>query len=63
MMEQMKQRQGGNLSGGKGAQQPGPQGGQQPGPQAPKTQAEQLKTSLEGIRQSAVYLMNSKFVK
>lgn len=60
MMEQMKQRQGG--------QQPGPQGGtpaRNPGfgQQAPQSPAEQLKTSLEGIRQSAVYLMKSKFVK
>jgi sugar phosphate isomerase/epimerase len=75
MMEQMKQRQGGNISGSQGAPQPGPQGGQKPpqggapanvpgpGQQVPKTQAEQLKTSLEGIRQSAEFLMKSKFVK
>jgi sugar phosphate isomerase/epimerase len=60
MMEQMKQRQGGH--------QQGPQGGapaRNPGfgQQAPQSPAEQLKTSLEGIRQSAVYLMKSKFVK
>lgn len=60
MMEQMKQRQGG--------QQPGPQSGapaRNPGfgQQAPLSPAEQLKTSLEGIRQSAVYLTKSKFVK
>ncbi len=67
--------QGGNLPGGQGGQRP--QGGGAPqgrpggaqagmpgaGQQAPPTQAEQLKTSLEGIRQSAVYLLNSKFVK
>ena len=75
MMEQMKQRQGqsgasqgGNMPGGQGAQRPARQGGAPAGipgsgQQAPQTQAEQLKTSLEGIRQSAVYLMNSKFVK
>ena len=55
MMEQMKQR----MSSGQSAQQPGPQAGQQARP----PQAEQLKTSLEGIRLSAVYLTNSKFVK
>jgi hypothetical protein len=64
MMEQMKQRMS-----GQSAQQPGPQGGQKPGPgpqggqQARPSQAEQLKTSLEGIKESALYLMNSKFVK
>lgn len=75
MMEQMKQRQGGNMSGGQGARQPPqggqkpPQGAQQPGPgpqgglQARQPQAEQLKTSLEGIKESALYLMKSKFVK
>jgi hypothetical protein len=33
------------------------------GQQDPKVQAEQLKISLEGIKQSAGYLMNSDFVK
>jgi sugar phosphate isomerase/epimerase len=33
------------------------------GPQDPKIVAEQLKTSLEGIKQSADYLMKSEFVK
>ena len=33
------------------------------GPQDPKVLAEQLKTSLEGIKQSAGYLMKSDFVK
>lgn len=33
------------------------------GPQDPKAVAEQLKTSLEGIKQSADYLMKSDFVK
>jgi hypothetical protein len=33
------------------------------GPQDPKTVAEQLKTSLEGIKQSAEYLNKSGFVK
>jgi sugar phosphate isomerase/epimerase len=33
------------------------------GPQDPKVVAEQLKTSLEGIKQSAEYLMKSDFVK
>ena len=66
MMEQMKQRQGGVQV---AQQQQGPQAGQQPpqgrqgGAPTPESQAEQLKTSLEGIRQSAVYLMNAKFVK
>jgi hypothetical protein len=69
--------QGGNIPGGQGNQRPGPQGGAAPqsrqsgapagipgsGQQAPQTQAEQLKTSLEGIRQSALYLIKSNFVK
>ncbi len=68
--------QGGNMRGGQGGQQP-PQGGQGArsgqggqgappagfGQQDPKKQAEQLKTSLEGIRQSAEYLIKAKFVK
>jgi hypothetical protein len=33
------------------------------GPKDPKIQAELLKTSLEGIRQSAEYLIKSDFVK
>jgi hypothetical protein len=62
------------MSSAQSAQQPGPQAGQKPpqggqqqgtqaGQQAKPSQAEQLKTSLEGIRLSAVYLTNSKFVK
>jgi hypothetical protein len=59
-----------------GGQQPSqggaaPQGGQGGapagvpgfGPQDPKKVAEQLKTSLEGIRQSAEFLTKAKFVK
>jgi sugar phosphate isomerase/epimerase len=71
MMEQMKQRmsQGGQIQVPQGPQQPPqggqkpPQGGQQPAQQSQQSQADQLKTSLEGIRLSAVYLLNSKFVK
>jgi sugar phosphate isomerase/epimerase len=71
-MEQMKQRQ------AQGGQPASPQGGA-PGQarpagqgtppagfnrqQDPKVQAEQLKTSLEGIKLSAEYLMKSTFVK
>lgn len=70
MMEKMKevQARGGtmqevfaemskNAKAGQGAPPPGM------GPQDPKTVAEQLKTSLEGIKQSADYLMKSDFVK
>jgi sugar phosphate isomerase/epimerase len=71
-MEQMKQRQGGQQA----AQPAAPQGGQgqarpagQGAPPAgfgqrdPKVVAEQLKTSLEGIKLSADYLLKSSFVK
>lgn len=44
----------------KGGQNPPPPGF---GPQDPKVVGEQLKTSLEGIKQSADYLLNSDFVK
>ncbi len=70
MMEKMKevQARGGtmqevfaemskNAKPGQGAPPPGF------GPQDPKTVAEQLKTSLEGIKQSADYLIKSDFVK
>ncbi len=71
MMDAMKQIQarGGNMNdmmaemaknrpqGGQGAPPPGF------GPQDPKVVAEQLKTSLEGIKLSADYLLNSDFVK
>jgi sugar phosphate isomerase/epimerase len=71
MMEAMKkiQSQGGTMKDlmaemaknqpkdGKGAPPPGF------GPQDPKVVAEQLKTSLKGIKQSAGYLMKSDFVK
>ena len=70
MMEQMKQRMSSGHSGqqqGPQAGQKPPQGGQQQGPQAGQqarpSQAEQLKTSLEGIKQSADYLMKASFVK
>jgi hypothetical protein len=33
------------------------------GPQDPQKMAEQLKNSLEGIKQSAVWLQNAEFVK
>jgi hypothetical protein len=33
------------------------------GPKDPKVVAEQLKTSLDGIKESAAYLMKSDFVK
>jgi sugar phosphate isomerase/epimerase len=72
-MEQMKQRQGGQQA----AQPAAPQAGQgqarpagQGAPPAgfggqrdPKVVAEQLKTSLEGIKLSADYLLKSSFVK
>lgn len=71
MMEQMKktQAQGGTMQDmmaqmsknrpkeGQGAPPAGPR------PQDPKVVAEQLKTSLEGIKQSADYLLKSDFVK
>jgi sugar phosphate isomerase/epimerase len=71
MMEAMKkvQARGGTMQdmmaemaknrpqGGQGAPPPGF------GPQDPKVVAEQLKTSLEGLKQSAEYLMKSDFVK
>jgi sugar phosphate isomerase/epimerase len=69
MMEQMKQRmsQGGQQQSQQaGAPPQGRQGGApggMPGQQARPSQAEQLKTSLEGIKQSAEYLIKSKFVK
>jgi sugar phosphate isomerase/epimerase len=46
-----------------GAQGGAPAGVPGLGPQDPKKVAEQLKTSLEGIRMSAEYLMKAKFVK
>src|SRR4030042_1954820 len=76
MMERIKQRMSGQQpsqqagappQGGQGAQ--ARQGGQgapaegAPPQQAPQSQAEQLKESLEGINLSALYLMNSRFVK
>jgi sugar phosphate isomerase/epimerase len=75
MMEQMKkvQAQGGTMQDvmaamtknqPKGDQKTG-QGAPPPGfgPQDPKVVAEKLKTSLEGIRQSADYLLKSDFVR
>jgi sugar phosphate isomerase/epimerase len=68
-MEQMKQRQGGQ----QGSQAAAPQGQARPagqgarpagaGQRDPKVVAEQLKTSLEGIKLSADYLLKSSFVK
>jgi sugar phosphate isomerase/epimerase len=71
MMDQMKkiQSQGGNMNdlmAEMAKNQPKSNQGAPPpgfGPQDPKLQAEQLKTSLEGIKQSAEYLMKSGFVK
>lgn len=73
MMEMMKKRMtegGGNPFGPSppGQQGQGKQGASAPprpgmGPQDPKVVAEQLKNSLDGIRQSAVYLQNADFVK
>lgn len=73
MMEGMKKRMvegGGNAfgappaarQGGAPAQGGAPQQQSRPQPD-PKAVAEQLKTSLEGISQSAAYLKNAKFVK
>lgn len=68
-MEQMKQRQGGQQP---TQQQAAPQGQARPaqaaapagfGQRDPKQQAEQLKTALEGIKQSADFLKNAKYVK
>ncbi len=53
--------QGGATGQGRPAGQGAPQAGR--GQQDPKAQAEQLKTSLEGIKQSADYLLKSAFVK
>lgn len=61
-MEQMKQRQGGMQA----SQPAAPQGQARPaggGQRDPKVVAEQLKTSLEGIKLSADYLLKSSFVK
>lgn len=68
-MEQMKQRQGGQQV----SQPAAPQGQARPagqgarpaggGQRDPKVVAEQLKTSLEGIKLSADYLIKSSFVK
>ncbi len=64
-MEQMKQRQGGQQV----SQPAAPQGQARPAGQGarpardPKAVAEQLITSLEGIKLSADYLLNSSFVK
>ncbi len=61
--------QGGQQQGAQGAApgqgRPAGQGAPQAGSgnRDPKVQAEQLKTSLEGIKQSADYLLNSTFVK
>ena len=71
MMEAMKQVQarGGNMNdmmAEMSKNQPkGDQGAPPPGfgPQDPKVVAEQLKASLEGIKQSAEYLLKSDFVK
>jgi sugar phosphate isomerase/epimerase len=73
-MEQMKQRQGGQQpaqqpaapqAGATGQQRPAGQGAPPAGfgQRDPKAVAEQLKTSLEGIKQSADYLLKSSFVK
>lgn len=71
-MEQMKQRQGGQQAapaaapqGGQGQARPAGQGAPPAGfgQRDPKVVAEQLKTSLEGIKLSADYLLKSSFVK
>ncbi len=72
-MEQMKQRQGGQQPTQPAAQQGGAPGQTRPagqgappagmGQRDPKVVAEQLKTSLEGIKLSADYLLKSSFVK
>jgi sugar phosphate isomerase/epimerase len=64
-MEQMKQRQGGQQaapqSDAPGQGRPAGQGA--PRQQDPAAQAEQLKTSLQGIKESADYLQKAAFVK
>ena len=73
-MEQMKQRQGGQQPAQQAAPQAGTPGQQRPagqgappagfgGQRDPKVVAEQLKTSLEGIKLSADFLLKSSFVK
>jgi sugar phosphate isomerase/epimerase len=72
-MEQMKQRQGGKQTTQPAAPQGGATGQARPagqgappagmGQRDPKVVAEQLKTSLEGIKLSADYLLKSSFVK
>jgi sugar phosphate isomerase/epimerase len=71
-MEQMKQRQGGQQAtpaaapqGGQGQARPAGQGAPPAGfgQRDPKVVAEQLKTSLEGIKLSADFLLKSSFVK
>jgi hypothetical protein len=71
-MEQMKQIQakGGTfqdlmaeMSKNRPKDDKGQQAGPGFGPQDPKVMAEQLKISLDGIKQSAEYLTKSKFVK
>jgi sugar phosphate isomerase/epimerase len=71
-MEQMKQRQGGQQPNQTAAPQGGATGQARPagqgappagGQRDPKVVAEQLKTSLEGIKLSADYLLKSSFVK
>ena len=59
-----QQRQGGAPQQGAQNRQGGPPAGMQgPRRQDPAAVAEQLTTSLEGIKQSAEYLMNAEFVK
>jgi sugar phosphate isomerase/epimerase len=72
-MEQMKQRQGGQQAAQPAAPQGSATGQARPagqgappagmGQRDPKVVAEQLKTSLEGIKQSADFLLKSSFVK
>jgi sugar phosphate isomerase/epimerase len=67
-MEQMKQRQGGQqvsqTAAPQGQARPAGQGARPAGGQRdPQVVAEQLKTSLEGIKLSADYLLKSSFVK
>jgi sugar phosphate isomerase/epimerase len=66
MMEKMKETQakGGSMEDiMKEMAKNQPQAAQKPGPQDPVVIAEQLKTSLEGIKKSAEYLTKSAFVK
>jgi hypothetical protein len=67
MMEQMRQRQQQAQQQGQGASQAG-QGGQDrrpmgPPQRSPEEEAKRLKTSLDAIAKSAVFLQNAKYVK